>query len=87
MTEEEKAKKAKEYREKNKTKRKEISTQKVKCCICNSVLSRQCWKRHTKSLFHINALKLNSSITEEYEIIEEDEDDEEYVDDQEVIYT
>jgi hypothetical protein len=69
---EEKAKKAKEYREQNKLKRKLYSTQKVKCLVCGSIFSRQCWKRHTKSVFHINALKLNSTINEEFEMIVED---------------
>ena len=80
MTEEEKeekAQKAKEYREKNKIKRKETSTQKVKCLVCNSIFSRQCWKRHTKSMFHTNALNLNPDANENFEIIEDEEEDDE----------
>ena len=50
---EEKVQKAKEYRENNKIKRKETSTQKVKCLVCSSVFSRQCWKRNTTSLFQV----------------------------------
>ena len=75
ITEEEKeknAQKAKEYRENNKIKRKETSTQKVKCLVCSSIFSRQCWKRHTTSLFHTNALKLNSNLSEKFEIIIEE---------------
>lgn len=76
MTEEEKeekAKKEKEYREQNKEKRKDQSSQKVKCLVCESVFSRQCWKRHTKSIFHIDALKLKTDANEEFEVILEDE--------------
>ena len=76
---EEKVQKAKEYRENNKIKRKETSTQKVKCLVCSSVFSRQCWKRHTTSLFHTNALNLNPSVNEEYEIIEEEDEEEEVI--------
>jgi len=88
MTEEEKeekAQKAKEYREKNKIKRKETSTQKVKCLVCNCIFSRQCWKRHTKSMFHTNALNLNPDANENFEIIKEDEDEEDEEDDEEEV--
>jgi hypothetical protein len=69
---EEKARKAKEYREKNKIRRKENSSQKVKCLVCESVFSRQCWKRHTKSTLHINTFKLNPNKTEYFEIVQEE---------------
>ena len=72
---EEKAKKAKEYREKNKIRRKETSSQKVKCLVCESIFSRQCWKRHTKSTFHINAYKLVPNISESFEILDKEEEE------------
>ena len=67
---EEKSRKAKEYREHNKTKRKEKSSQKIKCLVCKSILSRQCWKRHTTSSFHTEAYKLNPNLDEDFEIVD-----------------
>ena len=67
---EEKSRKAKEYREKNKAKRKEKSSQKIKCLVCKSILSRQCWKRHTTSSFHTEAYKLNPNLDEDFEIVD-----------------
>ena len=69
---EEKKRKSKEYREQNKARKKELSTQKIKCLICEGVLSRQCWKRHTKTIFHINAFKSNPSETESFEVVEDE---------------
>jgi hypothetical protein len=68
---EEKTKKAKEYREKNKARRKEVSSQKIKCLVCESIFSRQCWKRHTKSTVHCDILKSKPGVKEEYEVVEE----------------
>ena len=67
---EEKTRKAKEYREQNKAKRKEKSSQKIKCLVCKSILSRQCWKRHTTSSFHTEAYKLNPNLDEDFEIVD-----------------
>ena len=66
----EKTQKAKEYREKNKARRKEVSSQKIKCLVCESIFSRQCWKRHTKSTLHCDVLKTKPDIKEEYEVVE-----------------
>jgi hypothetical protein len=66
---EEKALKAKEYREQNKVKRKENASQKIRCLVCKSVFSKQCWKRHTKSSFHIKELESNPNINEDFEIL------------------
>ena len=74
---EEKAKKAKEYREKNKARRKEVSSQKIKCLVCETIFSRQCWKRHTKSLLHIEAFKLKPDAKEDFEVVEIKEEEEE----------
>jgi len=84
---EEKAKKEKEYREKNKARRKEVSSQKIKCLVCETIFSRQCWKRHTKSLLHIEAFKLKPDAKEDFEVVEikkeeEDEDEEDDEDDE-----
>jgi hypothetical protein len=76
---EEKAQKAKEYRENNKIKIKETSTQKVKCLVCNSIFSRKCWKRHTTSNVHTNALNLNPDANENFEIIKEEDTDDEVI--------
>jgi hypothetical protein len=65
---EEKKRKAKEYRIQNKERRKELSTQQIKFLVCKGVLSRQCWRRHTKSTFHIDAHKLDPSATECFEV-------------------
>ena len=65
---EEKKRKEKEYREQNKARKKELSTQQIKCLVCKGVLSRQCWKRHTKTIFHLNAYKLDPTATESFEI-------------------
>jgi hypothetical protein len=69
---EEKTQKAKEYREKNKARRKEVSSQKIKCLVCESIFSRQCWKRHTKSTLHCDVLKTKPDVKEEYEVVEEE---------------
>jgi hypothetical protein len=77
MTEEEKkekAQKSKEYRENNKIRKKENGGQKVKCQVCESIFTRQCWKRHTKSLFHNNALDLNPNAIENYEEVNDDDE-------------
>ena len=73
---EEKTQKAKEYREKNKARRKEVSSQKIKCLVCESIFSRQCWKRHTKSTLHCDVLKTKPDVKEEYEVVVEEEEDE-----------
>jgi len=65
---EEKKRKAKEYRIQNKERKKELSTQQIKCLICKGLLSRQCWKRHTKTIFHLNAYKLDPTATESFEV-------------------
>ena len=72
----EKTQKAKEYREKNKARRKEVSSQKIKCLVCESIFSRQCWKRHTKSTLHCDVLKTKPDVKEEYEVVVEEEEDE-----------
>jgi len=71
MTEEEKEykmNKAKEYREQNKEKKDVLSKQKIICLVCQTKLSRSCWRRHTKSLIHLDAVKLNPDVIEKYEI-------------------
>ena len=71
MTEEEKEEKinkAKEYREQNKEKKDMLSKQKIICLVCQTKLSRSCWRRHTKSLLHLDAVKLNPDVIEKYEI-------------------
>jgi hypothetical protein len=71
MTEEEKEEKmnkAREYREKNKEKKEMLSKQQIICLVCQTKLSRACWRRHTKSLLHLDAIKLNPDVIEKYEI-------------------
>ena len=66
ITNPEKAKKkvkyAQDYREKHPIEIKKQRTSKIQCLACEMVLTRQCWKRHTESHFHINAIKLNPEI-------------------------
>lgn len=59
---EKKLKYLQEYREQNLAKIKKQRTSKIKCLGCEVVLTRQCWKKHTASLSHINAIKQNPEI-------------------------
>lgn len=59
---EKKLKYLQEYREQNLAKIKKQRTSKIQCLGCKVVLTRQCWKKHTASLSHINAIKQNPEI-------------------------
>ena len=48
-----------EYRESNLKKIKKQKTSKIQCVACQLIFTRQCWKRHTASLSHINKVKEN----------------------------
>lgn len=57
----------KNYRVENKEKIKEQKGQQIKCLCCHQVLTQQSWKRHTKSARHVNAVKENPELVEEFE--------------------
>lgn len=50
------------YRKNNPVEIKKQRKSKIQCLACELVLTRQCWKRHTESQFHINAIKQNPEI-------------------------
>jgi hypothetical protein len=51
-----------EYRESNQKKIKKQRTSKIQCVACQLIFTRQCWKRHTSSLSHINKVKANPEL-------------------------
>ena len=56
-----------EYREKNKEKIKDWKTALIKCLVCEKVCTQQCWKKHTKTKFHIAAMK--EGVEEKFELV------------------
>ena len=59
---EKKLKYLQEYRELNLVKIKKQKTSKIQCVACQLIFTRQCWKKHTASLSHINKLKENPEL-------------------------
>lgn len=57
----------KDYRKNNKEEIKVQKQQEIKCLVCEKILTQQCWKRHTKSSFHVEAMK--EGVVEEFEIV------------------
>ena len=51
-----------EYRDNHIEKIKKQKTSKIMCLSCHLVLTRQCWKKHTASLLHVNKVKENPEL-------------------------
>jgi hypothetical protein len=60
----------KNYRQENKDKIKKQKTQKIKCCICLTELTKQCWKVHSTSQKHSALSNLYPERQNIYEIID-----------------
>jgi prophage antirepressor-like protein len=61
----------KAYKEKNKDELSEKKKKMIRCCVCESILTKQCWSVHSKSKTHLSNMENYPDRKKEFIIVEE----------------